>query len=270
MRRRRRRHTTQYFEMFANRAIYHDGWVAATTPPIAPWAAVARPSIVDGYKWELYNVGRGLFPSGRSRREGARKLQGAAAPLLHGGREVQRAADRQQPSSSGSTSASGRASRAGGSRSRITAAWSHPRRQRARTLKNKSFGISADVEIPKGGADGMLITHGGRFAGSGSTCSRASPSSTTTSPASLATRCRQGAARARAPTPSLDFKYDGGGIGKGGHGDDPRGWQDGREWPHRRYHGLPHVARRDARHRRGHRHAGQRGLPCAVQVSPAR
>jgi arylsulfatase len=49
-------HRTQYFEMFANRAIYHDGWVAATTPPILPWAFVAETPSVDGYKWELYNV----------------------------------------------------------------------------------------------------------------------------------------------------------------------------------------------------------------------
>src|SRR6202041_613582 len=28
---------TQYFEMFGNRAIYHDGWVAATPPPAPPW-----------------------------------------------------------------------------------------------------------------------------------------------------------------------------------------------------------------------------------------
>ena len=28
---------TQYFEMFGNRAIYHDGWIACTTPPLAPW-----------------------------------------------------------------------------------------------------------------------------------------------------------------------------------------------------------------------------------------
>ena len=34
-------------------------------------------------------------------------------------------------------------------------------------LKNKSFGISAAVEIPKEGAEGMLMTQGGRFAGSG-------------------------------------------------------------------------------------------------------
>ena len=31
------KHDTQYFEMVGNRAIYHDGWVAATTPPAAPW-----------------------------------------------------------------------------------------------------------------------------------------------------------------------------------------------------------------------------------------
>ncbi len=31
------RHTTQYFEMLGNRAIYHDGWVACTTPATLPW-----------------------------------------------------------------------------------------------------------------------------------------------------------------------------------------------------------------------------------------
>ena len=46
---------TQYFEMFANRAIYNDGWVAATTPPLAPWD-VRQSLDVDDYKWELYNV----------------------------------------------------------------------------------------------------------------------------------------------------------------------------------------------------------------------
>jgi len=41
--------------MFANRAIYSDGWVAATTPPLAPWA-VGKTIDVDDYKWELYDV----------------------------------------------------------------------------------------------------------------------------------------------------------------------------------------------------------------------
>jgi arylsulfatase len=49
---------TQYFEMVGNRAIYHDGWIAATTPPAPPWTmgTVKLPNVVDGYKWELYNL----------------------------------------------------------------------------------------------------------------------------------------------------------------------------------------------------------------------
>src|SRR6476619_1537342 len=49
---------TQYFEMFGNRAIYHDGWIAATTPPQPPWlmGTVTMPEVVNGYKWELYNI----------------------------------------------------------------------------------------------------------------------------------------------------------------------------------------------------------------------
>src|ERR1700756_5233610 len=53
------KHDTQYFEMFANRAIYHDGWVAATTPPAPPWllgTAKLPEDVVNGYKWELYNI----------------------------------------------------------------------------------------------------------------------------------------------------------------------------------------------------------------------
>src|SRR5260370_24497016 len=46
---------TQYFEMFANRAIYNDGWIACTTPPLAPWE-IGKTIDVDDYKWELYNV----------------------------------------------------------------------------------------------------------------------------------------------------------------------------------------------------------------------
>jgi arylsulfatase A-like enzyme len=51
------RHDTQYFEMFANRAIYHDGWIAATTPPAAPWIlGTAKLPDISDYKWELYNI----------------------------------------------------------------------------------------------------------------------------------------------------------------------------------------------------------------------
>ena len=48
------KHTTQYFEMFGNRAIYHDGWVACTRHSI-PWLMVPNPPLKDDV-WELYNV----------------------------------------------------------------------------------------------------------------------------------------------------------------------------------------------------------------------
>jgi arylsulfatase len=50
------RRTTQYFEMFGNRGIYHDGWVACTRHSI-PWLLVANPPLKDDV-WELYNVDR--------------------------------------------------------------------------------------------------------------------------------------------------------------------------------------------------------------------
>jgi len=54
----RTKHTTQYFEMLGNRAIYHDGWVAATTPVTIPWELSTKtpPDVITGYSWELYNV----------------------------------------------------------------------------------------------------------------------------------------------------------------------------------------------------------------------
>jgi len=50
----RERHITQYFEMFGNRAIYHDGWVAAARHSI-PWILVENPPLADDV-WELYHV----------------------------------------------------------------------------------------------------------------------------------------------------------------------------------------------------------------------
>src|SRR5206468_5808879 len=50
------RHRTQYFEILGNRAIYNDGWIASTTPPVAPWVVGGQKPDVLEYKWELYHV----------------------------------------------------------------------------------------------------------------------------------------------------------------------------------------------------------------------
>ena len=52
------KHDTQYFEIMGNRAIYHDGWLAATTPAQGPWlmGVGTLPDVITGYNWELYNI----------------------------------------------------------------------------------------------------------------------------------------------------------------------------------------------------------------------
>ena len=50
------KHRRPYSEMIGNRAISPDGWVAATTPAVAPWVSTAQPIDVDAYTSELYHV----------------------------------------------------------------------------------------------------------------------------------------------------------------------------------------------------------------------
>ena len=50
------RHVSQYFEMMGNRAIYHDGWMASTTPPALPWSGERSTALPGDYVWELYDL----------------------------------------------------------------------------------------------------------------------------------------------------------------------------------------------------------------------
>ena len=55
MRKAKEQRHTQYFEMFGNRAIYHDGWIAACRHGRLPWQNIGTADF-DKDKWELYNV----------------------------------------------------------------------------------------------------------------------------------------------------------------------------------------------------------------------
>ena len=91
------RRSTQYFEMLGNRAIYNDGWVAATTPANLPWAPSTGtpPDVITGYKWELYNVQQDPTQSNDLAASDAGEAQADAGALLFRGKEVRRAAARQ-------------------------------------------------------------------------------------------------------------------------------------------------------------------------------
>jgi arylsulfatase A-like enzyme len=208
-------HRTQYFEMFANRAIYNDGWVAATTPPILPWVMSTGVPVED-YKWELYNVDQDFSEANDLAAQEPKKLRqlqdlffaeaGKYDVLPIDNSKVERFDVSLRPSLT---------------RGRTEFTY-YPGMVRipegsAPDFKNKSYRITADVDIPAGGAEGMLLTQGGRFNGLGLYVLKGKP----VFYYNLVGVERTSIAGKDALAPgkhSIDlyFKYDGSGIGKGG------------------------------------------------------
>jgi hypothetical protein len=75
----RSHHRTQYFEIGGDRAIYRDGWVAATTPQVLPWEPPGpTPDVLTGYRWERYDTSKDFSEAddlAASRPERLRSLQ---------------------------------------------------------------------------------------------------------------------------------------------------------------------------------------------------
>ena len=209
------RHRTQYFEMLGNRAIYNDGWVAATTPPLVPWEMGRAPNVND-YKWELYNVANDYSEANDLAAKEPRKLRelqdlfwaeaGKYNVLPIDNSKVERFDVSLRPSLT-----QGR-----------TEFTYYPGMIRipegsAPDFKNKSYRIIAEVQLPARGAEGVLLTQGGRFNGLGLYLLQGRP----VFHYNLVGVDRTTIAAKDPLTPGkhiieVDFKYDGGGIGKGG------------------------------------------------------
>ncbi len=209
-------HRTQYFEMFANRAVYNDGWVAATTPPIPPWVVSGKLPPVEDYKWELYNVDRDFSEANdlASQEPGKlRELQDlfwAEAGKYHVLPLDNSKAERFDVSIRPSLT-----------RGRTEFTY-YPGITRipegsAPDFKNKSFTITAEVEIPANGAEGVLMTQGGRFNGLGLYLLQGKPvfhyNLVGVERTTVAGNDRLEPGK---HTVVVRFKYDGPGIGKGG------------------------------------------------------
>ena len=160
------KHDTQYFEMFANRAIYHDGWIAATTPPVAPWIlGTAKLPDVNDYKWELYNIAEDYSEFNDLAAKQPDKLKDMQTLFLAEARKYQvfpidnstlsRLVTPRPSAVAGKTVFTYKGENAG-----IPIG-------NAPSILDKDYTITADVMIPKGGAEGMIVTLGGRFAGYG-------------------------------------------------------------------------------------------------------
>jgi arylsulfatase len=206
----------QYFEMLGNRAIYSDGWMACTTPKRLPWVAVGGESNPDDFQWELYNIAEDYSQAvNLAEREPARLR--ALQDLFW----IEAAKYNVLPVDSSAAErfdVSIRPSLTQG-RSVFTyyAGQTRIPEGAAPDLKNKSWKFAADVEIGARPAEGVIATQGGQFNGWGLYLLGGRP----VFHYNLAGTQRSTIAAGAPLAPGrhvilVDFRYDGGGIGKGG------------------------------------------------------
>jgi arylsulfatase len=158
-------HRTQYFEMFADRAIYHDGWIASTKVIRPPWDNFSPKLGPDEYPWELYDL-----------KNDWTQAEDVAAKHPDKLKELQTLFSTEAQKYQALPLDNSVVVRVITPRPSITAgrnvfAWTRPLAGTpngdAPSVLNTSYNFKAEVEIPPGGAEGMLITQGGRFGGYG-------------------------------------------------------------------------------------------------------
>ena len=161
------RHTTQYFEMLGNRAIYQDGWMAVTTPVNLPWElnTATPPDVITGYKWELYNLNEdvteyndlaGKMPDKLKQMQDVFYEQAKKYDVLPLDNSTLKRFLTQRPSAT-----------AGRTTFTYSGELIGVPPSTAPNILDKSYTITADVDIPEGGGEGMIVTEGGRFGGYG-------------------------------------------------------------------------------------------------------
>jgi arylsulfatase A-like enzyme len=210
---------TQYFEMFGNRALYHDSWIATTVPPQPPWlmGTVKMPDVLTGYKWELYNIADDFSENNDLGAKNPDKLKELQGLFMDEARKYQvlpldnsiiKRILAPRPSAT-----------AGRTEFTYSGEVSGVPDGNAPNLLTKSYSITAEVEIPTKGAEGMLNTLGGRFGGYGLYLLKGKPVFTYNLLA--LEKFRWEGPQTLTPgkhTIVFDFKYDGPGMGKGGTG----------------------------------------------------
>jgi arylsulfatase len=210
------RRTTQYFEMIGNRAIYHDGWVACTTPPVPPWdPRAAEVDAIDGYEWELYHTDTDFSQSENLAAGNPEKLR--ELQLLF---YTEAARHEVLPIDNSKTARLDPAIRPSLTRGRKRFTYGDGMTRipegASPNLKNTSFTITADVDVEEK-ASGMIVTQGGLFGGIGLFLRDGRPVYH-----SNFVDIDHTEIAGRDPLPpgrhvvALRFAYDGGGIGKGG------------------------------------------------------
>jgi arylsulfatase A-like enzyme len=217
------RHVTQYFEMFGSRAIYHDEWIASAPPIVAPWdLTLAKPptDVMNGFPWQLYDLNKDWTQAEDLAAKMPDKLRDMKQLFtmeaekyrvfpLDDTRLIRFIAPKPNytPNRTEFTYS-------GELKNVMFPGYAGPP-----SLLNRSYTITAEIEVPQGGAEGMLVTDGGRFVGYGFYLLKGRPVFTWNLLGLDIVKWKGKEALAPGKhTLVYDWKYDGPGLGKGGTG----------------------------------------------------
>lgn len=214
------RHTTQYFEMFGNRGIYHQGWTAVTRHRI-PWETGAQAmSAFEEDVWELYDTTTDWSQAHDLAREHPDRLARLKEQFLVEAAKYQvfplddRGFERANPEIAGRPDLM-----AGRTSMTLSAGMRHLHENTVPNVKNKSHTVTAEIEVPGGGADGVIVAQGGRFGGWSLYLHEGRPVYCYNYLGKQYVHLRGPEVLAPGPhTVRFEFAYDGGGLGKGGSG----------------------------------------------------
>jgi arylsulfatase len=208
------RRTTQYFEMFVNRGIYHNGWTAATRHSI-PWAPTAMPALDDDV-WELYapDDWTQAHDLAAEQPEQLAKLQRLF--IIEAGKyNVLPLDDRRFERFNADIA--GRPQLIKGNSQMLFGGMGRLSENSLLVIKNKSHAVTSEIIVPEGGTNGTIVAQGGAFGGWSLYLTEGKPA-----------YCYNlfGLQRYKVygadPVPPgdhqvrVEFTYDGGGLGKGG------------------------------------------------------
>jgi arylsulfatase len=212
------RHTTQYFEIAGNRAIYHDGWYARTIHK-APWENKPRHALQED-AWELYDVRADFSLSNDLAAKQPKKLAELQVLFMREAEKYHvlplddRFLERMDAEAVGRPDLMGK-------RTSLTLSEGMTGMMESVfiNVKNRSKTITAEIDVPSGKANGTILAQGGRFGGWSLYVKDGVPAydynflglKRTSVMASKPLAPGKAALR-------FEFAYDGGGPGKGGVG----------------------------------------------------
>lgn len=207
------RHRTQYFEIMGNAALYQDGWMAAS--PVVPFGS---PPAATAPQWQLYDLRADSSQTtdvAQAHPEKLKALRDAfdaeaqrnhVLPIASDTLKTIPAANRPETASTP------------GRHVLYPSAYLYPAGSFP-SLLNRSWAIEADVEAPKDGGDGVLITQGGQFSGWGLVALHGTPQFLYRTSNSEDSLVRLSAPAPLPPGPHkvrVEFTVDGPGLGRGG------------------------------------------------------